>query len=394
MLDWDHNAYYHGVLLKHLPSSCDHVLDVGCGAGALAVALASRASHVDALDRSPAMLDEARRVAPANVTCVLADVLRDPLPEERYDAIVSMSALHHMQLEHVLPRLDRALRPGGVLAAAALPRRDLLRETPAEVCAGIGHRLYGAAFLMLRASGRGRWYAKEASHAVMPVVMRPPLTTRQVRQDATRLLPGAQVSPADLLAVSPAMAQAACLMSPDDAADAEVQAAIAGELRLLEPAVRRDPRQVDALLHPDFFEFGASGHRWERREIIDLLAEEDRGAWPGPGGHRLRLGWTTSGGRPRARDLHQRGRPAALPAQLYLAANRSGVARAVPPGHPYSVRSCLIAVGCGPSVEPDVQSSVMPSAAACWRSIFVCSRVEMALAPLSTARSRSPWSRS
>ena len=193
MLDWDHNAYYHGVLLKHLPSPCDQVLDVGCGGGALAIALAGRAHHVDALDRSPTMLDEARRVTPANVTCVLADVLRDPLPAARYDAIVSMSALHHMRLEQVLPRLERALRPGGVLVAAALPRRDLLREIPAEVCAGIGHRLYGAAFAMLRASGRRRWYAKEASHAVMPMVLSPALTTRQVRQHAAQALPGAQV---------------------------------------------------------------------------------------------------------------------------------------------------------------------------------------------------------
>jgi SAM-dependent methyltransferase len=133
-------------------------------------------------------------VAPTTVTCVLADVLRDPLPEARYDAIVSMSALHHMQLEQVLPRLASALRPGGVLAAAALPRLDLLRELPAEVWAGIGHRLFGAAFAVLRTSGRRRWYAMEASHAAMPMVLGPALTTRQVRQHASRLLPGAQVT--------------------------------------------------------------------------------------------------------------------------------------------------------------------------------------------------------
>lgn len=84
-------------------------------------------------------------------------------------------------------------RPGGVLVAAALPRRDLPREIPAEICAGFGHRLYGAAFAVLRASGRSRWYAKDASHDTMPMVMSPALTTRQVRQRATRLLPGAQV---------------------------------------------------------------------------------------------------------------------------------------------------------------------------------------------------------
>jgi ubiquinone/menaquinone biosynthesis C-methylase UbiE len=69
-LDWDHNAYYHRLLLRHLPRPCNRVLDVGCGAGAFTVELAKRAEHVDALDRSPAMIEEAKRVAPSNVTCI------------------------------------------------------------------------------------------------------------------------------------------------------------------------------------------------------------------------------------------------------------------------------------------------------------------------------------
>jgi SAM-dependent methyltransferase len=191
-LDWDHNAYYHRLLLRHLPRPCGRVLDVGCGAGAFAVELAKRAAHVDALDRSPAMIEEAKRVVPSNVTCILADVRQEPLPDARYDAIVSISALHHAPVEEVLPRLAGALRPGGVLAAAALPRLDLRHELPAELTAAIGYRMLGAAFATLRAVGGGRWYAKEPSR-LMPVVLDPSLTTRQVRQRATALLPGAHV---------------------------------------------------------------------------------------------------------------------------------------------------------------------------------------------------------
>ena len=139
------------------------------------------------------MIEEAKRVVPHNVTCILADVLQEPLPDARYDAVVSISALHHAPLDEVLPRLAGALRPGGVLAVAALPRLDLLQELPAELTAVIGHRLFGAAFAILRASGRGRWYAKEPNHAIMPVVLDPSLTTRQVRQQAWALLPGAHV---------------------------------------------------------------------------------------------------------------------------------------------------------------------------------------------------------
>jgi SAM-dependent methyltransferase len=192
-MDWDHNAYYHRTLMRYLPRPCGRVLDVGCGAGAFAAKLATRAEHVDALDREPLMIEEARRAVPANVTCILADVLHEPLPDARYDAIVSISALHHMPLDNVLPRLARALRPGGVLAAAALPRTDLARDLPAELAGAVGHRLFGAAFAILRAAGRGDWYAMEPSHAIMPVVMAPALSTCQVRQQAAALLPGAQV---------------------------------------------------------------------------------------------------------------------------------------------------------------------------------------------------------
>ena len=41
----------------------------------------------------------------------------------------------------------------------------------------------------------------------------------------------------------------------------DIQAAIACELRLLDPAVRRAADQVEAMLDPEFVEFGASGRR-------------------------------------------------------------------------------------------------------------------------------------
>ena len=193
LLAWDHNAYYHQLLLRCLPRPCRRVLDVGCGAGQLAAALAGYSDRVDALDRSAAMVELAKTVVPANVTCMTVDVVEEPLPVSAYDAIVSMSALHHMALDQVLPRLASALRPGGVLAVVALPRTDLLREGPTELAAAIGHRLYGIAFAALRAAGRGGWYAIEPSHAIMPVVMDPSLTTRGVREQARSLLPGATV---------------------------------------------------------------------------------------------------------------------------------------------------------------------------------------------------------
>jgi hypothetical protein len=50
-----------------------------------------------------------------------------------------------------------------------------------------------------------------------------------------------------------------------------VEAAIEGELRLLDPEVCRSPELVGALLHPDFREFGASGRQWDRESAVEAL---------------------------------------------------------------------------------------------------------------------------
>jgi ribonuclease HI len=47
------------------------------------------------------------------------------------------------------------------------------------------------------------------------------------------------------------------------------------EEALLDPAVRRDRTQVEAMLAEDFEEIGASGRIWTRDQILELLASED-----------------------------------------------------------------------------------------------------------------------
>src|SRR5260370_41140595 len=79
-LDWDHNAYYHRLLLRQLPRPCRRVLAVGCGAGALAPQLAPRAQHVAAPDHSADLVEAARQRTPDNVPFLPADLLGESLP--------------------------------------------------------------------------------------------------------------------------------------------------------------------------------------------------------------------------------------------------------------------------------------------------------------------------
>lgn len=58
-----------------------------------------------------------------------------------------------------------------------------------------------------------------------------------------------------------------------------VRAAVAGELRLLEPRVRASPEEVTALLDPEFTEFGASGRRYDRASILAVTSAVDESAY-------------------------------------------------------------------------------------------------------------------
>ncbi|MEU5757040.1 DUF4440 domain-containing protein [Streptomyces sp. NPDC047829] len=51
-----------------------------------------------------------------------------------------------------------------------------------------------------------------------------------------------------------------------------VQAAIDGEMRLLDPEVRVSPARVLELLDPEFTEFGASGRRWDVESILTVTS--------------------------------------------------------------------------------------------------------------------------
>jgi hypothetical protein len=67
------------------------------------------------------------------------------------------------------------------------------RELPVEIVAAVGHRLLGAMFLTKRLLGSNSGFARDAARATTPVVMDPPLTTREVAHQAAAILPGVRV---------------------------------------------------------------------------------------------------------------------------------------------------------------------------------------------------------
>ncbi|WP_406324057.1 DUF4440 domain-containing protein [Streptomyces sp. NBC_01637] len=58
-----------------------------------------------------------------------------------------------------------------------------------------------------------------------------------------------------------------------DESERAVQAAVATEMRLLDPDVRASPSLVCELLDPEFLEIGASGRRWDATSILAVTSD-------------------------------------------------------------------------------------------------------------------------
>lgn len=183
---WSHNAYYHRWLCRHLPPVIGTVLDVGCGRGSLAAALAGRADHVDAVDPSPVMIEHASRLT-SDVNWVLGDVLDPTLPlrPNGYDVVTAVSSLHHLPLVPGLRRLAGLVRPGGLLAVVGLYRSASAADYAMDAVALPANAFVGAA---LAAQGR----AGKPDDVRMPV-RDPDETFDEIAAAAAAVTPGALV---------------------------------------------------------------------------------------------------------------------------------------------------------------------------------------------------------
>ena len=97
-----------------LPRGDERALDAGCGAGALALALAPLVREVVGVDRVPELLELARERAPANAVFVEADVTALPFEDGSFELAGTLRTLHHVHRpELVIAELGRVTRRGG-----------------------------------------------------------------------------------------------------------------------------------------------------------------------------------------------------------------------------------------------------------------------------------------
>jgi len=107
----------------------DRLADVGAGTGLLGLALLDDVGEVVLLDPSAGMIEVATSKLEighlSNVQAVRHDLLADPPPAERFDVVISLLVLHHLEdTRAALDAVRELLRPGGRIALADLDTED------------------------------------------------------------------------------------------------------------------------------------------------------------------------------------------------------------------------------------------------------------------------------
>ena len=119
----------------------ERVVDVGTGAGTLALAVAPFVGSVVGVDLVPELLDAARRDAPQNAEFVEGDATRLPFEDGVFDVACSRRTLHHVgrpevavaELARVCARggrifVDDQIAPADPLRAVELDRFERARD--------------------------------------------------------------------------------------------------------------------------------------------------------------------------------------------------------------------------------------------------------------------------
>lgn len=173
---WNNHIHYHPILLSAVPTGAKRILDLGCGEGLLTRALAAGDAEVVGLDRDEPAIELARRhTDQPNVRYVVGDMLDPPFEGETFDAVLSVMALHHVDMREGLRAMASLVKPGGVVGVIGIARSSP-RDLP--------HDAAGAVLTRVLRRRRGDWVQPA------PMCWPPPVTYREARQVSSSELPG------------------------------------------------------------------------------------------------------------------------------------------------------------------------------------------------------------
>ncbi len=126
---WDHNQQYQSILLKHIKKG-GIALDVGCGTGEFTRKLSKYAEKTIGIDVSGEMIKKAKELtidASVEYYCIDLDSFFKQ-SKQKYDSIVCIAALHHMNEEESLKKMKEALTENGTLCILDLCKNETFSD--------------------------------------------------------------------------------------------------------------------------------------------------------------------------------------------------------------------------------------------------------------------------
>ncbi|MHB9293575.1 class I SAM-dependent methyltransferase [Hollandina sp. SP2] len=136
---WDHNQQYQHYLLKHIPKSCNAILDVGCGTGELTKKLVSYSKEIIGIDISENMIHEAKnRNDDKKITYLKTSVekyFEDT--DKEFDVIISIAALHHMDEEKIIQKMKNKLTEHGKILILDLVKTKTISDWLLSILAAL-----------------------------------------------------------------------------------------------------------------------------------------------------------------------------------------------------------------------------------------------------------------
>jgi len=142
---WNHNFAYNGWISK-VVGKRNRILDVGCGDGTLAQFLRTPDNHILGIDPSTSSIQRAKKQNEYdNVDFVQTSFEDFNAENTKFDAIIFVASIHHMNMKEAIAKAKSCLEKNGVLIIVGLAKPasfldwtiEVLRVVPSGVISAI-----------------------------------------------------------------------------------------------------------------------------------------------------------------------------------------------------------------------------------------------------------------
>lgn len=130
---WNHNYAYHNWIKKNINKNST-VLDVGCGDGTLIFKICYMCKKVYGIDPDTKSIDTAKKNNTYdNISFINDDFLKYDFGNTKFDNIIFVASIHHMDMEEALKKAKKLLNEDGKIIIVGMYKASSISDYLIEV---------------------------------------------------------------------------------------------------------------------------------------------------------------------------------------------------------------------------------------------------------------------